>query len=203
LQRFRDGDRAAFDEIVGKFRGPLEHFFYRLCWDRGRSEDLAQEVFLRILRGSRTYVAQGKLSTFLFRVATNLWIDNYRSSRPRPRMYSIDQPILSSAEESTGAESLAAKADQPVDVASDKEEKLRLRKALERLTEPHRLVFELAVYQELPYEQIAATLSIPVGTVKSRMHNTVRFLRRLLAGDEANGGQQGHASHGGLQVPCA
>ena len=73
---------------------------------------------------------------------------------------------------------------------------------LESLTEPHRLVFELAVYQELPYAQVGQVLGIPVGTVKSRMHNSVRAIRELLretedvAGDPAprsagNGGRTG------------
>ena len=56
-----------------------------------------------------------------------------------------------------------------------------LRQALESLTEPHRLVFELAVYQERPYGEISELLQIPVGTVKSRMHNAVAALKQLLA----------------------
>ena len=58
--------------------------------------------------------------------------------------------------------------------------------ALSRLSEPHRLVFELAVYQELPYAEIGAVLDIPVGTVKSRMHNSVRALKEVL-GEPAHG----------------
>ena len=188
LQRFREGERSAFEEIVGRFQPSLEHFFYRLCWDRDRSEDLAQEVFLRVLRGSRSYVAQGKLSTFLFRIATNLWIDEYRSRRPRPRMYSLDQASHGESQhEHEGcslAQAVAAEGPGPDNVASAEEEKALLRGAIEKLTEPHRLVFELAVYQQMPYEQISSTLAIPVGTVKSRMHNAVRFLRRFLTAAE-------------------
>ena len=55
-----------------------------------------------------------------------------------------------------------------------------MRQALERLTEPHRLVFELAVYQERPYSEISELLCIPVGTVKSRMHNATTALKQLL-----------------------
>ena len=55
-----------------------------------------------------------------------------------------------------------------------------MRRALESLTEPHRLVFELAVYQERPYGEISDLLGIPVGTVKSRMHNAVQALKQML-----------------------
>ncbi len=82
-----------------------------------------------------------------------------------------------------------------------------MRQALSRLTEPHRLVLELAVYQEMPYAEISRVLDIPVGTVKSRMHNCVRALRahmmekkerreeehRLQDGEDLQAGQAGPA----------
>jgi len=92
LVRFREGDGSAFREIVGEYQPRLVHFFYRLCWDRDRAEDFVQDLFMKLLRGARRYRPEGKLSTFIFRVATNLWIDHYRSTRPQPRLYSLDQP---------------------------------------------------------------------------------------------------------------
>ena len=61
------------------------------------------------------------------------------------------------------------------------EEKNQLRGAIESLTEPHRLVLELAIYQEMPYAEISSVIKIPIGTVKSRMHNCVRALRTHMA----------------------
>jgi len=175
---FRDGDAAAFREIVATYQARLVQFYYRLCWDRDCAEDFAQELFMKLLRGAHRYRPGGKLSTFIFRVATNLWIDHYRASRPLPRLYSLDQPLRDGA--SVAATAVALGVD-PADRAIDREERARLRQALESLTEPHRLVFELAVYQQLPYADIGEVLQIPVGTVKSRMHNSVRALRELLA----------------------
>jgi RNA polymerase sigma-70 factor (ECF subfamily) len=179
LQRFREGDRAAFTQIVGHYQQPLIRFFYRLCWDHDRAEDLTQEVFLRILRGSRKYVARGRLATFLFRVATNLWIDEYRSHQPRPRFLSLEQAW--NADEEPAKRDPPATEGGPEQEASHDEESSRLRAALEKLTDRHRLVLELAIYHEMPYLQISQALGIPVGTVKSRMHTTVRFLRNLVA----------------------
>lgn len=181
LVRYRDGDPAAFRQLVQAWQERMLHFFHRLCWDRDRAEDLTQELFLKLMQASRRYRPEGRLSTYVYRVATNLWIDHYRAQRPQPRLYSIDQAILGPALEP------AAAGESPVEHASDQEEKQRLRAALERLTEPHRIVFELAVYQQRPYAEIAELLGIPVGTVKSRMHNTVAALRELLGGDDAAG----------------
>ncbi len=178
MERFRLGDPRAFDVIVERFEAPLMRFFYRLCWDQGRAEDFTQEVFLRLLRSAHRYQARGRFSTFLYRIATNLWIDDYRSKKPRPRLYSLDaangeeeQPLRASVE-----------ADQPsvLEDMVEEEQKVRMRRALERLTQGHRLVFELAVYQGLPYPEISELLEIPVGTVKSRMHNAVKALKGLL-----------------------
>ena len=183
LADFRDGDASAFQEIVGAYRDRLVHFFYRLCWDRDRSEDFTQELFMKLLRGAGRYQPQGKLSTFIFRVATNLWIDHYRSMRPQPRLYSLDQAVHG-ADSGGRAATLGAlqvgDEPSPVDVAIDGEERAQLRAGLESLTEPHRIVFELAVYQQLPYAEIGSVLEIPLGTVKSRIHNSVRALKSIL-----------------------
>lgn len=179
LAAFQGGDAEAFDDLVADYGERLIHFFYRLCWDRDRAEDFTQDLFMRLLRGATKYRPEGRLSTFIYRVATNLWIDHYRSVRPQPRLYSLDQPLLDDGP--TLAGSAPAAGPGPAELAIGSEEKAQLRGALDALNEPHRLVLELAVYQELPYAEISAILAIPVGTVKSRMHNTVRALRDRLA----------------------
>lgn len=186
LARFRDGDRDAFDAIVADFQERLIQFFYRLSWDLARAEDLTQTLFLKLLRGATRYRPEGKLSTYLFRIATNLWIDHYRATRPHARVYSLDQALLDGYEPRADAPPPSARAEAC-------EEKEQLRRNLERLTEPHRLVFELAVYQGLPYADVAKVLDIPVGTVKSRMHHTVRALRELMEdrGDARDEGFRG------------
>ncbi|MEZ5965433.1 MAG: sigma-70 family RNA polymerase sigma factor [Planctomycetota bacterium] len=184
LVRFRDGDGRAFQELFDAYGERLVQFFYRLCWDRDRAEDFTQDLFLRLVRRAAAYRPEGRLATFIFRVATNLWIDHYRASRPLPRLYSLDQPMLDGAH--TAAWSCQDRGTDPVGAAIVDEEKERLRSALEALNEPHRLVLELAVYQELPYGEISDILDIPVGTVKSRMFNTVRALKERLRGLDAD-----------------
>lgn len=180
LARYRDGDAQAFRQLVDACRDRMLQFFYRLCWDRDRAEDLAQDLFLKLLRGSKRYRPEGRMMTFVYRCATNLWIDHYRQQRPRPRVISYDQVLLPGEDEAASIE-YAAPTSTPVQQLAGDEEKAALRAALERLTEPHRIVFELAVYQELPYQEISALLDIPVGTVKSRMHNATLALKHLLA----------------------
>lgn len=180
LARYRDGDPQAFRQLVDACRDRMLQFFYRLCWDRDRAEDLAQDLFLKLLRASKRYRPEGRMMTFVYRCATNLWIDHYRQQRPRPRLLSFEQVLLPGTGDAMHVEYTAATATPVQEVVGD-EEKRALRAALERLTEPHRIVFELAVYQERPYQEIAELLDIPVGTVKSRMHNATHALKQLLA----------------------
>ncbi len=190
LARYRDGDGQAFRQLVEQFRDRMVQFFFRLCWDRDRAEDLTQDLFLKLMIGARRYRPEGRMATFVYRVATNLWIDHYRQSKPRPRFQSYDQVTLPSGEVERPVE-YAGREAPPVEQISDGEEKQAMRKALERLTEPHRIVFELAVYQERPYQEISELLGIPVGTVKSRMHNAVAALKVMLGGGNgAEGARQ-------------
>lgn len=179
LAQYRAGDSQAFRKLVDSYRDRMLQFFYRLCWDRDRAEDLVQDLFLKLLLGSKRYRPEGRLGTFVYRVATNLWIDHYRQMRPRPRFYSFDQVTYPNGE--TGPSREYAGADKsPLQHVTDSEEKGAMRRALDSLTEPHRIVFELAVYQERPYGEISELLGIPVGTVKSRMHNTVQALKQIM-----------------------
>jgi RNA polymerase sigma-70 factor (ECF subfamily) len=193
LVRYREGDAQAFRALVDVYQQRLLQFFFRLCWDRDRAEDLTQELFIKLIQGSRRYRPEGKLSTFVYRVATNLWIDHYRSARPHARLLSLDQVVFGDRADFAGKEV------NPAQHAVEDEEKQVLRQALESLTEPHRLVFELAVYQERPYAEISELLKIPIGTVKSRMHNAVHALKDMLGKhDDARGGSA--ADGGGFRV---
>ena len=179
LAAYRDGDQAAFVPFVEAYQRRLVAFFFRLCWDRDRAEDLTQDLFLKLLRNATRYHPEGKLSTYVFRVATNLWIDHYRQTRPQPRFASLDQ-VLTHDEPGLSQSGRGSEATGPLQDAITVEERQRLRLAIEKLTAPHRLVFEFAIFQELPYGEIASILSIPVGTVKSRMHNSMHALKGLL-----------------------
>ena len=175
LVAYRDGDAEAFRALVAHYQSRMVQFFYRLCWDRDRAEDLCQDLFVKLMQGCRRYRPEGKLSTFVYRVATNLWIDHYRAQRPHRRLFSLDQTTVDAP-----AIEVAGHEQDPAQHAEEDEERVKLRRAMESLTAPHRIVFELAVYQERPYAEIGQLIGIPVGTVKSRMHNAVAALKQLL-----------------------
>jgi len=167
----RDGDERAFAELVRRFGKKLLNFFARsgVQYD---AEDLVQQTFLRLYRYRDRYTRQAKVSTFLFILARQVWIDELRKRKRRERLADafaeeVAQHVApSAADEVAGAGS--------VDLAA----------ALAKLPEGMRQVVELGVYQDLPYAEIAAILEIPEGTVKSRMFNALAQLRRTLGGND-------------------
>jgi len=174
-------NEEAFAELVRRYQKPLVNFFHRLVWDEQQAEDLSQEVFCKIFVHRKSYKAEAKFSTYLFRIARNLWIDHCRSSGKMPAFSSLSAPIGDDSGEelidSIAAPPLAPR-DERDDSPSDTARKLQA--ALEQLSEEQRLVFVLSKNQGLKYAEIAETLSVPVGTVRSRMHSAVQKLQRLL-----------------------
>lgn len=182
LVRFAEGDLDAFDAIVQLYERRLVGYFQGLSGDRQRAEDCAQEVFLRVFRARDSYAPDAALSTFIFRIARNYWIDVYRSRKIRPDERSLDTGATDDDESPIA--SLRASLPSPEDRASLAEEQARLRDALAQLPEIHSSVLALAGGQGMKYEQVAEVLGIPVGTVKSRVHAAVHHLRRLMGVEE-------------------
>ncbi|HKD99661.1 MAG TPA: sigma-70 family RNA polymerase sigma factor [Planctomycetota bacterium] len=175
LARFRSGDPLAFDEIVDAHAPAIVRTFRRLGADPSTAEDLAQEVFVRLLRTRAAYEARGRLAVYLDRVARNVWVDHVRARVARPEASSIDAPAASG--DGAIAMILAHPGAGPAEALSGRDAARALAALLAKLPEGERAVLELAVFEGLRYAEIADELSIPEGTVKSRVFSAVRRLR--------------------------
>jgi len=160
------GDTAAFEKIVGKFGGWLVNFFVRRGVSRNDADDLAQQVFLRLWNYRDRYAAEAKLETFLFLLARQTAVDHFRSEA---RRRTLEVAIEREADGSV-----------PPAVLPDGGEGGAVRAAVARLPEGQRAVVELGVFLDMPYADIASTLGIPPGTVKSRMFNALKKLKEIL-----------------------
>jgi RNA polymerase sigma-70 factor (ECF subfamily) len=179
MLQFQEGDDGAFKVLVAKHTDALVNYFFYQSGDRSVAEDCTQEVWSRIFRSRGEYEPRARFRTFLFRVARNLWIDQVRSGARRGRTLRLD------AEGEDGsnfgaASSLAAPGAPPEESLREQELAQALAKALAKLPEEMREVFVLGGIEGIPYGEIAETLDIPVGTVKSRIFNAVRRLRESL-----------------------
>ena len=156
-------------EFVASHQTSLYAFLYRMTGDPYVAEDLMQETFVRALRASKSYKPQGRLTSWLFSIAVNLVNDHWRKQKSRPSVpFDVggDQTSKGSAE----------------DEALARSEVESLRSALLNLPFEQRAPLVLFYYHDLSYEEIAKCLVIPVGTVRSRIHNGKIQIRSLLEG---------------------
>jgi RNA polymerase sigma-70 factor, ECF subfamily len=166
------GDQVAFAALVTRHHAPLLGYLYRLTGgDRQLSEDLVQETFLRVL--SQRGCPPGRLfKPWLYAIATNLARDHFKSAAVRQRWRGDDaeEALLSLYDKHPGPEERALAAEQGSEVAA----------ALAQLGEEYRVALLLRFYQGLSLQEIAETLRIPLGTVKSRLSVGTHRLRALL-----------------------
>jgi RNA polymerase sigma-70 factor (ECF subfamily) len=178
MLRVKDGDEAAFDFLVQKYRRPLVSFMYRMAHNAAAAEDLAQEVFLRVYRSRQTYEASAKFTTWLYRIATNLAVNHARDTRKeRPEVtVSLDEP-----DEETGTTMDVPDASMTAEEAMVRRERLAaIRSKVEALPERQRLAVMMHKYQQMDYKQIADVLKLSESATKSLLFRAYESLREQL-----------------------
>ena len=165
--RCQTGDDDAYRELVGQFGPRLRYFLRKLVGREDRADDLAQEVWLDVLRQLPRLKDAAAFTTWLYRIAHGkAMLEGRRNGRA---------PATSS-----DVESIADEADEPFSA----EDAARIHAALDRLDPTHREVLALRFLEELSYEEIGQIVGCPLGTVRSRIHYAKAALHRLLAGDQ-------------------
>lgn len=157
------GDAASFETLYQKYKNLVFKNAYLITGNREEAEDVLQEVFLSVWRSRLTFDSnKGKLTTWLSRITVNKCLERKRKK----------ELIFLSLE----------KAEMPQTPSSDealvnRQEYERLIEAMNLLTTKHRVVLVLKYFNDLSYEEIAQTASIPLGTVKSRINQALKLLR--------------------------
>jgi RNA polymerase sigma-70 factor, ECF subfamily len=176
MLRVKDGDGASFSLLLDRYRASVTHFLYRMVQDKGVSEELAQEVFLRVYKSRETYEATAKFTTWLYRIATHLalnWLRDEKNERGQER---LDR----GAEDAPGRElpDRAPSVEQQM-VQSVKVEEVR--RAVAALPDKQRAAVLMHKYEEMEYSQIAKVLSCSESAVKSLLFRAYETLRVRLA----------------------
>lgn len=176
MLRVRDGDGASYAALLEKHRSPVVHFLYRMVLDYAISEELAQEVFLRVYRSRASYEPTAKFTTWLFRIATHLalnWLRDGRNERGQER---ID-------DDSEGGPNLQVSDRRPsIEQSLVNEAKmLEIRRAIALLPDKQRAAVLMHKYQEMEYSQIAGALGCSESAVKSLLFRAYESLRARLA----------------------
>ena len=159
LDRLRTGDARAFEELVRTYQHRVFGVALRMLGNAAEAEEIAQEVFLRAHRGLAEFRGDAKLSTWLYAIASRLCL-NRLASGERGMIRAGDAGLMQLRHETGG----------PDAVLEQTELEAAVHRAIAELPDERRIVIVLRDLEGLAYEEIAAALDLPTGTVRSRLH---------------------------------
>ncbi len=165
MRSLQNGDTAQLAVLFERYHLPLFRYLLALTGNRSLSEDLVQEVFVRVLKYSKTYNVELSFPVWLYQLARNAHFDSHRKRRGEAasfedRDFASEEPF-------------------PDTVLARKQNVSTLRMALKRLPDEKREVLILSRFHDLRYEEIARLLKCEVGTVKVRVYRALKELRQV------------------------
>jgi RNA polymerase sigma-70 factor (ECF subfamily) len=174
------GREPAFRELIRRYERPVFSLVYRMVRDRELSEDLTQDTFIKVLTHIDKYRSEFKFSSWLFKIANNVAIDHLRR-RQLDTVSMEGSPHATSTEiaEATSFE-LATQGETPLEELEARELGSEIERAIAQLRPEYRACILLRHVEDKSYEEIAATLDLPLGTVKTYIHRARHELRKLL-----------------------
>jgi RNA polymerase sigma-70 factor (ECF subfamily) len=175
VHRLRDGQQQALSVLYDRYAGLVYSLAYKIIQNRQEAEDLTQEIFLTFYNKNSFDPDKGALSTFLILLTRSRAIDKLRREHKKNNFLEQWKKVIT--EES--------KEPLPLEKASLQERQEKLTSALAQLPQAQRQVLAMNYYQELSQSQIAKTLNLPLGTVKSRSRQALLQLKKLLSDNQA------------------
>jgi RNA polymerase sigma-70 factor (ECF subfamily) len=169
----RRGDPSGAEGLFQKYSAPLLRFADRMLNNRAEAEEVTQDVFLKMISRVEQYDGRASVSSWLFAIGANACRDRLRRSRRAPVI-----PLDAIAERSSGDPSADGR-------LYERERRDAVRRALGRLTEEQREALILARYHEMPYAEIARTLEISEGAVKTRIFRAMETLKEFFSEGDA------------------
>lgn len=171
-----DGEADVFATLVSRYQRELYNYLRRFLGDAALAEDVFQATFLQVHLKQKLFQAGRKFRPWLYTIATNQAIDAQRRNK-RHRRLSLDQTHSSGSEELGALIDVVAGGElDPAITANNNEQAEWIRGAVEGLPDPLRNAVKLVYFKGMKYRDAAQVMSIPVGTVKSRLHSAIQRL---------------------------
>jgi len=180
MLELKAGNMAGFDFLIQKYRKPIVNFMYRMTRNQAVAEELAQEVFLRVYRSRETYRAEARFSTWLYRIATNLGVNQARDTRHERAASTV---YLDEPDSETGTTPDVADSTPGVEAKLLREERMAaIRDHVMALPERQRMAVLMHKYEGMDYSQIGDVLKLSESATKSLLFRAYQTLREKLKG---------------------
>ena len=177
LQSYLSGHREAFRHLMERYRNELSHFLIRFLGSRAAADDVFQETFLQVHLSGDTFDPARRFKPWLFTIAANKARDYHRRNTRRQPL-SLSASIGDEGESQCYVDLLQADLPSPDEPLVDAERSRLIRKVVDDMPVHLREILLMSYFQRLSYNQIADSLEIPLGTVKSRLHTAVATFAR-------------------------
>ncbi len=181
VSRSQAGDRTAFNDLVAKHHPRAYQYAYRLTRNSEEASDIVVEAFLRVFNALHNFKGQSSFVTWLYRIMTNCYLDHKKRDKSK-RNVSLETTLQTESGELT-RQIIDPKA-SPYEETEKDARSIRMDQAVNQLPEYQRAMIVMYHSEMMSYEEIAAALDLPVGTVKSRLNRARLSLRDLLSKDE-------------------
>lgn len=178
VDRAAGGDGNALDELVRKHQRRAYQYAFRLTRNPDEAADLVAEAFVRVHRSIQGFQGQSAFTTWLYRILTNCFLDARKRAARRPTT-SLDDVMRT--DDGEMERQIASDDVDPVDLVQQGCRAETLAAAIDRLPKTYKTIVIMYHCENLSYEEIAQSLRIPIGTVKSRLNRARLALRDLLA----------------------
>jgi len=195
VERLKRRDEAAFNELVRLYQGKIYRLVFRMLGDAGEAEDLAQEVFVTVFKSIDSFRGDSKLSTWMYRVATNHCKNRikYLGRRAHKKKKEFDEVGDRDAIESATM-ATSATVPRPDEMVHARQTEGFIQKALAELPDDQKELVVLRDIENMTYDAIKEVTGLPEGTVKSRLHRARLALQKRV--QELQGVAQGAGKKG-------
>ncbi|MFA6666651.1 MAG: sigma-70 family RNA polymerase sigma factor, partial [Armatimonadota bacterium] len=171
------GDLSAFDELVRRYEKPVYNFAYRMAGNYDDASDIASEALIKVFNAIGSFRGEASFTTWLYRIVTNVYLDHRKRRRGRGDV-SLDEYL--ELDEGSVPRQVVDTAPTPSEEFEIRARNDALMRAVGELPEYQRMMVLLFHGQGLSYEEIAEIMSLPIGTVKSRLNRARLALREIL-----------------------
>lgn len=177
IERCKQGDLSAFDDLVRRYEKQVYNFAYRMTGNYDDASDIASDAFVKVYNAIETFRGDAHFTTWLFRIVTNLYLDERKRSKAHMNI-PLDEYI--DLEESSVTRQVEDPSPSPLELIECAERSDTLERTINMLPEYQRIMIHLYHSQGQSYEEIAEIVGLPIGTVKSRLNRARLALKEKL-----------------------
>lgn len=177
IKRSLQGETQAFEELVLQYQDKVYALAYRYMGNEEDAYDMSQEAFIKAYRSLRSFKGNSSFGTWIYRVATNVCLDELRKRKRKIVPLSLDEPLATQEGDEVDKEIADPAPTQDI-LYEQKEFSQYIQNLLDQMKPEHKTVVVLRDVMELSYEEIASVLDCSIGTVKSRLSRARMVLKK-------------------------